>query len=379
MLSLIDEFGLQKIDCIKDTADNRLVRHAYFLDGRFYNNDEVIQAFKKFILAIEQDKLKIEKEDFIGLKSLDEMGIDQYLQHLGISGWFYKLLICAFTSEFGLEASEQSALNFISTVGMVTVQFEVFGDSDERYTIAGGGEKLISKLTGLVTPHLEKSHKLIALDKHDDIYSLKFENGKSIEAKYVLLSLPFSVLRKVDIRFALPAKKRKAIDELGYGTNGKVLLGFKQATWRTQGYSGYVFNETLQNGWQGRQEENANGSCSYTVFMGGNAGANLQAGREQEFLSQLNKIFPGCLDVHNGKAFCFNWTKNENNLGSYACYKKGQWLSIAGSEFEPLDNLHFAGEHCSEAFQGFMNGGAETGRRAAEAIIAKVKLPQTAT
>ena len=38
----------------------------------------------------------------------------------------------------------------------------------------------------------------------------------------------------------------------------------------------------------------------------------------------------------------------------------------------PVGNLHFAGEHTSPDFLGFMNGGAETGRRAAEAILAGV-------
>jgi monoamine oxidase len=32
-------------------------------------------------------------------------------------------------------------------------------------------------------------------------------------------------------------------------------------------------------------------------------------------------------------------------------------------------NCHFAGEHCSINFQGFMEGGAEEGRRAAKEVI----------
>jgi monoamine oxidase len=58
---------------------------------------------------------------------------------------------------------------------------------------------------------------------------------------------------------------------------------------------------------------------------------------------------------------------------SYVSYKVGQYTTMAGSEFTPVDNMYFAGEHCSYAFQGFMNGGAETGRKAAEMIIAKLK------
>ena len=37
-----------------------------------------------------------------------------------------------------------------------------------------------------------------------------------------------------------------------------------------------------------------------------------------------------------------------------------------------MGNLFFAGEHCSRDFQGFMNGGAQTGPMAAEAILQRI-------
>ncbi|MBK8608608.1 MAG: FAD-dependent oxidoreductase [Chitinophagaceae bacterium] len=60
-------------------------------------------------------------------------------------------------------------------------------------------------------------------------------------------------------------------------------------------------------------------------------------------------------------------------MASYACYKPGQWTTIGGAEIEPVGNLLFAGEHCSSDFQGYMNGGAETGRRAAAELMKLVK------
>ena len=62
--------------------------------------------------------------------------------------------------------------------------------------------------------------------------------------------------------------------------------------------------------------------------------------------------------------------------GSYSCYKPGQWSTIAGKEIEPVGHFFFAGEHCSENFQGFMNGAAETGRAAAASVIEKIKVKE---
>ena len=37
-----------------------------------------------------------------------------------------------------------------------------------------------------------------------------------------------------------------------------------------------------------------------------------------------------------------------------------------------MGNLFFAGEHCSYDFQGYMNGGAQSGADAAKAVMAAV-------
>jgi hypothetical protein len=43
-----------------------------------------------------------------------------------------------------------------------------------------------------------------------------------------------------------------------------------------------------------------------------------------------------------------------------------------GYEKIPQGNIHFAGEHCSQDFQGFMEGGANEGIRATEEILASL-------
>lgn len=44
-----------------------------------------------------------------------------------------------------------------------------------------------------------------------------------------------------------------------------------------------------------------------------------------------------------------------------------------------VGNLYFAGEHLSDAFHGYMNGAAQTGRLAAEALIGRLKEGAPAT
>ena len=90
-------------------------------------------------------------------------------------------------------------------------------------------------------------------------------------------------------------------------------------------------------------------------------------------LANGTEIFLSKKETFNNKKLVFNWSSYPYSLGGYSAYKVGQWSTIAGNEKEPINNLFFAGEHCSEDFQGYMNGGAETGRLAAEGIMKKIQ------
>lgn len=56
----------------------------------------------------------------------------------------------------------------------------------------------------------------------------------------------------------------------------------------------------------------------------------------------------------------------------------GQWTTLAGAEGEAVGPLRFAGEHCSLAAQGFMEGGCETGGAAAQALLEEMGLKRAA-
>lgn len=51
----------------------------------------------------------------------------------------------------------------------------------------------------------------------------------------------------------------------------------------------------------------------------------------------------------------------------------GQYTGFSGVEKERQGNVHFAGEHTSQDFQGYLNGAVETGARASSEILADYK------
>lgn len=63
-----------------------------------------------------------------------------------------------------------------------------------------------------------------------------------------------------------------------------------------------------------------------------------------------------------------HWPSVPTHEGSYACFQPGQ-AAWAGLEGVAEGALHFAGEHTSVDGQGYMEGAAESGARAAAEVL----------
>ena len=75
-----------------------------------------------------------------------------------------ELLEVAYVTEYGLEADEQSALNFIFLIGTGDLSdakaFELLGESDERYKVRGGNQRIADELARRLEPQIERRHRL---------------------------------------------------------------------------------------------------------------------------------------------------------------------------------------------------------------------------
>ncbi len=385
ILALVKEFDLELID-LHDSAQAGL-QTLYYFGGRKYAMKDLLAAYQPFAERIQADADRtadvVDFEHEGGAGRLDRMSLSDYFNRLDIIGWLRSFLEVAYVTEYGLETGEQSALNFIFMVDtdLADGDFSVFGASDERFKIKGGNGALVRAMQKRVQHQISTGYRLLALRSTGIGYQLSFgtEGGgiRDVDADVVLLALPFTLLREVDIRVELPAFKRRAIDQLGYGSNAKIFAGFNQRVWHQHGFSGEVFSDlSSQLLWDNSVGQSGEAG-GLTSFLGGTAGLRCGAIDSAQWvtdmLKQLEKVIPKLPAAFNGQIGRFHWPSHPYTKGSYACYRPGQWTRIAGAEFRPVGNLFFAGEHCSSEYQGYMNGAAETGRLAAEAILKLIK------
>jgi monoamine oxidase len=203
--------------------------------------------------------------------------------------------------------------------------------------------------------------------------------SEPVVADYVILTIPFTVLRRLEVKLDMPPVKRRCINELGYGINAKLMLGMKNHFWRAKGYTGLVYSDNgIPNGWDNAQLQTPDDQVAgLSILFGGRRGTNVGHGTQEQqkdkYLRLWEQIFPGATAAFNGKTARMDWPTYPHALGSYVCPTVGQYTSIGGAEQMPLGNVFFAGEHCGGDFAGFMNGAAQSGREAAEAVLMKVK------
>ena len=397
MLDLAKEFNLELLDMIAEQEANNWVKDIYYFDNRKISEEEIIQEFKKIAPKIAEDVDSLgENYDTPDAEILDNTPLSEYIQSLNCANWLKELFIAAWVAEYGLDCEELSTINMLDMIDTSTEEgFKVFGSSDERYRIKGGNSEIIKGLASKVgEDKIHKGYEVRSIaEQEDGSYLISFNNDEEIKSKAIVCTLPFTILRnlKLDLK-SISAEKRKCIDELGYGKNTKLVLGYDSQPWRSKENNamGYLFTNDMTNGWDGsvnRTENNTNGA--YVAYFGGEYSqklcdestksplapashvwrTELPKEKVQGYVDELDKIFTNSKAHFTGHHVFVNWIDYPYVKASYSCYKVGQWSTIAGLEMEPIGNFFFAGEHCSELFQGFMNGAAETGRRVAETMV----------
>jgi monoamine oxidase len=299
----------------------------------------------------------------------------------GIRSKLGQLLDVAYNIEYGAESNVQSSLNMLYLLGYSGQgNLRIFGPSNEKYHVAGGNDQITTKLGAALGNAIQLNKELTAIARNaDGSYRLDFRGARTgVVADRVVLALPFSMLKSVDYKRAdFGTLKDTAIRELGMGTNSKLHVQFGERYWYGLDHNGNSYSDTgYQSTWEVTRAQP--GSAGILVdYTGGDVGATFGTGtpdeRARQFLAQIEPALPGISSKYNGRATVDFWPAQPWAKGSYSYWKVGQYTRFSGVEGEQRAKCHFCGEHTSVDFQGYLQGGVETGERAAGEILSDYK------
>jgi len=399
---LIERCGLKTIDLGQGRVG--WAQSVLYFFNRYYTADELARDIQALAPLLQQQMqeagfptthTRFTQEGF----RLDHLSVYEWIEQYvegGHTTTIGHMLNSSCTGFYGMETSQQSALNLVYMFGAreATRDASTPRPLQGSSKIVGGNQQLPMAIAhSLPQGCISLRHQLVALERESDAsLNLTFATPggfSQVQCDAVILALPFSTLRQVDYRQAgFDPLKQVAIEQLGYGTISKLFLQFDMPYWYENGpwphqHSGFIITDLdIQTLWDASIGQTGSSALlvDYTSGRRGAAyapataysttddSANIQR-YARNCLQQLEQVFPGISVHYTGKAALSYPSGDPYLLGSYACWGVGQYTHFAGYEGVRQGPIHFAGEHCSVEFQGFMEGAAREGARAAREIV----------
>jgi len=243
------------------------------------------------------------------------------------------------------------------------------------FRIEGGNDRLAQALASALGERVQLGCELVAVSHRGQNVRASVKRRREVaqlQADYLVLALPAGLIRRIPISPALPVQQHEALSRLAYGNVTKTALQFSERFWRATGRP-RAFGTPLPIGaaWEGNEEQRGRPGI-LSLMAGGGASRQTQDIVAHEGMNGLVKRVDWL--GSNGAELLASrqiaWEAETWSRGGYAVFDPGYDPALREWLARPCDRLFFAGEHTSIAWQGYMNGAVESGRRAAAEIEA---------
>ncbi len=402
MIELAHRYHEPLFNRIENAKKQPFPKTAYLFDGRLRSEAELAHDLRPLADQISHDADLLDEDFDTFAPIFDHQSVTEYLDlHAGkIRKNYIRVLIeNSIRSEYGVEPQQSSALQLLFNLPTVEGQkVEVLGGSDETFFVRDGAATLARGLSEELKGQIHLGQRLVELRQGSDGYYLTFHHRpnrrgasrSTVHADYVVLTLPFSVLRDVDLRLPLPSVLREFIHEGDLGQNEKVFAGFTRRVWQQgRGFAAELYGDQgYTSVWDESQRFPLKKTGVLTFYTGASQVDRITSKSRglvgRSFVNQLAEAIPEALSAANGGFLKSNWSNDPYSKGAYSSFHPGQLTKFAEyfwiegdtpdeSQEVSVGNLIFAGEQLSDAWYAFMNGAAQTGRLAAMVIVEREK------
>jgi monoamine oxidase len=242
--------------------------------------------------------------------------------------------------------------------------------------IEGGNDRLPKAMADELKEAVHLNTAALAVHQDQEVLRVTVQSGggdrTQIVADYVVLAVPTTALRTIEIVPELPAEQARAFTQLKYGRVTKSLLQFNRRFWKRTGRSPAYGTDAPTGAIWDANEEQRGSTGILTLMAGGQASEDTQKILAQDgvegLVRALDWLKPG--DAELLRHYHVTWEHDSWAQGGYAFFDPSfdpawrPWLA------RPHGRVLFAGEQTSIKWQGYMNGAVESGLRAAAEVWA---------
>ncbi|GAA6618933.1 flavin monoamine oxidase family protein [Scytonema sp. NUACC26] len=245
--------------------------------------------------------------------------------------------------------------------------------SQQPMRIDGGNSRLPEKMADALKFPVQMNKIVTSIQSSDTRVGVECADGSKFQADYAIVTLPFSVLRGIQVSPPLQGRQAEAVAELPYTIVTRIQLAVRRPFWEEDGFPTQMWTDTpLQSI---SPIEDATGMQNLVCITGGAKAQQLDAMNSQvlaEFVqSELARIRPaskGNVEITS----VVSWGRDPFARGAYSHFAPGQIRRFQDKMAQPWYRIHFAGEHTAIASAG-MESALESAERVANEVLARIE------
>jgi monoamine oxidase len=296
---------------------------------------------------------------------LDHGTLNDYLRRRGLS----EAAIAMF--RITLDGPDYDHVSALQTLAL-----ECFAARNAHWmNIRGGNDRLPAAFAHRLGHRIHFGAAIVKIEQDPKKVRVSFLHAGSqqqLEADRVIIAIPFSVLRGIELDSSFSLPKRHAIANLRYDSILRVYVQSRCRFWAQRGEQGFALsdlpitsiiehtaNQPGRRGILEAQMSHNEARFAKTLDV---------VERIHWTLAQMDKIHPGLSqNFEGGTSVC--WDDEPWSLGAWAYYAPGEMKTLFPHVARAERRVHFAGEHTS-GLGRTLEGAVQSGIRAAREVIA---------
>ena len=271
---------------------------------------------------------------------------------------------------FGLLANQEALMN---ASFLELLREEVGNYYTDMVELDGGMDTLPRAFLPALKDHIRFGAKMVAIDQSPQDVTIHYRTrgGQFSETgDYAILTVPFPLLRHVEMLKPFSRPKQRSIRQLHYDASAKILFQCRRRFWEEDEgiYGGGTMTDlpirTIYYPDHGRETGRGVLLASYTwsedAQRWGSLSPEERIGQALENLACIHPQIREEFELGTSKM----WHDDEFAGGAFALFEPGQQTLLHDHIVAPEGRIHFAGEHTSLC-HAWIQGAIESGLRAA--------------
>jgi len=307
--------------------------------------------------------------------ALDGISAGEWLSKAKCSDLCRHAISVMLAADNGIPTSEQSLLGVLAMIKGGGL--DRYWTDTELFRCQNGNQQLAKSFMAALNKEkivVHENSPVKALQRSGSQILLKIEGRKDDQADDVILAVPPSVWSLVEVD-SFPELAVRLANPPGMGVNVKYLMEFERRFWQE-----FASTPTLSSDgpvdltWETTEDDtDQDGSFVMVAFSGSDdalkcASWTDSSQRREEYIAALKEPYPGIERQIRSTRF-MNWPSEKWTMASYYFPRRNEvtlWGPFWKTGYDGW--LHFAGEHTSYAFMGYMEGALSSGYRLARKI-----------